>query len=117
MSLLHHIRLCNAFDPARFVPLRMGEARIDLVRRDRLPPLRRFPAVFAVGADEVQLVARGDAEALTAAVDEVVETLVGDGVIPKWRNEFFDVAPRWGAKPLFRLDRGALGFFGVRVMT
>jgi hypothetical protein len=34
--------------------------------------------------------------------------------VPKWRNETFDVAPRWGALPVFRLDRGAVPFFGTR---
>jgi hypothetical protein len=46
-------------------------------------------------------------------VDDVVEALVVDHQIPKWRNETFDVAARWGDKPLFRLDRGAVPFFGV----
>jgi 8-oxo-dGTP pyrophosphatase MutT (NUDIX family) len=44
----------------------------------------------------------------------VVEHLVADGQIPKWRNEFFAVAPRWGARPHFKLDRGAMAFFGAR---
>ena len=30
------------------------------------------------------------------------------------RNETFDVAPRWGAPVVFRLDRGAVPFFGTR---
>jgi len=34
--------------------------------------------------------------------------------VPKWRNETFDVAPGWGAPPVFRLDRGAVPFFGTR---
>ncbi|MGH7089953.1 MAG: DUF4743 domain-containing protein, partial [Stellaceae bacterium] len=32
----------------------------------------------------------------------------------KWRNEFFAVAPRWGEEPHFRLDRGAVPFFGTQ---
>src|SRR5206468_11118788 len=32
----------------------------------------------------------------------------------KWRNETFDVMGRWGDPPIFRLDRGAVPFFGVR---
>ena len=35
-------------------------------------------------------------------------------MVPKWRNETLDVAPRWGAPAVFRLDRGAVPFFGTR---
>jgi 8-oxo-dGTP pyrophosphatase MutT (NUDIX family) len=44
----------------------------------------------------------------------VVDALVAENRVPKWRNETFDVAPRWGASPVFRLDRGAVPFFGTR---
>src|SRR5689334_16555765 len=105
MSLLRHIQRCNEYRPERFLPLRHGTARIGLVRRDNAEVLRRFPKVFAVGSDAVRLVASGDFAALSAVIDGVVEQLVADGVVPKWRNEFFAVATRWGAPPLFKLDR------------
>ncbi|HKW53454.1 MAG TPA: DUF4743 domain-containing protein, partial [Stellaceae bacterium] len=70
--------------------------------------------VFAMTGDAVRLVVAGDFTDVSAAVDGVVERLVTDGLVPKWRNEFFAVAPRWGAPPLFKLDRGAVAFFGVR---
>src|SRR5919201_3843335 len=114
MSLLRHVIRCNEYRPERFLPLLHGVTRIGLVRRDNAEALRRFPEVFAVAGDAVRLVARGDFAALSAAVDRVVERLVADGLLPKWRNEFFAVAPRWGAAPLFKLDRGAVSFFGVR---
>jgi 8-oxo-dGTP pyrophosphatase MutT (NUDIX family) len=114
MSLLRHIRACNAYRPERFLPLWHDGARLGLVRRDNAEALRRFPAVFEVTADDVRLVAPGGFADLSVAVDDVVEHLVGDGLVPKWRNEFFAVAPRWGARPHFKLDRGAVSFFGVR---
>ena len=114
MSLLRHIRRCNAYHPERFLPLFRGALRIGLVRRDNAEELRRFPDVFAVAADGVRLIAPGDCAALSSAVDRVVERLVEEGRVAKWRNEFFAVSPRWGAPPLFRLDRGAVPFFGVR---
>ncbi len=115
MSLLRHIRLCNAFRPARFLPLYHGDARIGLVRRDdNAEALRRFPEVFEVTAERIRLIAPGDFERVSRAIDVVVERLVEDGLLPKWRNEFFAVAPHWGAPPLFKLDRGAVSFFGVR---
>ncbi len=114
MSFADHIRACNNHDPARAVPLLAGARRIGWLRRDNAAALARFPAVFAALPDRVQLLAQGDADAVSEAVDNVVEALVVERHIPKWRNETFDVMPRWGDPPLFRLDRGAVPFFGVR---
>jgi 8-oxo-dGTP pyrophosphatase MutT (NUDIX family) len=114
MSLLRHVRKCNDYEAARFLPLLHDNVRVGLIRRDNGERLRQFPDCFRIEADHVTLLAGGGFEAASAAIDEVVEALVGDGVIPKWRNEFFAVAPRWGATPHFRLDRGAVPFFGTR---
>jgi hypothetical protein len=114
MSFRDHIVSCNNYDPARVVPLFAGEDRVGLLRRDNAAALRRFPDVFAVANDRVSLVARGDVAAVSRAVDAVVDALVVERRIPKSRNETFDVAPRWGAPVGFRLDRGAVPFFGTR---
>jgi len=114
MSFRDHIRACNNYDPARALPLIAGKTRIGLLRRDNAAALRRFPEVFAVAEDGVELAARGDATAVSRAVDAVVDVLVAEGRVPKWRNETFDVAARWGAPPVFRLDRGAVSFLGTR---
>jgi len=114
MSFRGHIRSCNNYDPARVVPLVAGTDRIGLLRRDNAAALRRFPEIFAVAGDEVRLLVGGDAGAVSRAVESVVDALVAENRIPKWRNETFDVAPRWGAPPVFRLDRGAVPFFGTR---
>jgi 8-oxo-dGTP pyrophosphatase MutT (NUDIX family) len=114
MSFCDHIRICNSWDPAHAVPLRAEGRRIGLVRRDNAALLRRFPAVFGVRDDAVELSAKGDPEALSRAVDAVVDILAGEGRVAKWGNETFDVAPRWGEPPVFRLDRGAVPFFGTR---
>ncbi len=114
MSFADHIRGCNNYDPGRVVPLVAGECRIGWLRRDNAAALARFPRVFAVEAERVRLVVEGDVDAVSAAVDAVVEALVVERQVPKWRDETFDVMPRWGDQPLFRLDRGAVPFFGVR---
>jgi 8-oxo-dGTP pyrophosphatase MutT (NUDIX family) len=114
MSFIDHIRACNNYNPARAVPLLAKEKRIGWLRRDNAAALARFPRVFAVEPERVRLVAEGDVDAVSAAVDEVVEALLAENKLPKWRNETFDVAPRWGEPPVFRLDRGAVPFFGVR---
>ncbi|HJU18619.1 MAG TPA: DUF4743 domain-containing protein [Stellaceae bacterium] len=114
MSFADHIRLCNNYDPGRVLPLIAGSERIGLVRRDNAAVLRRFPDLFAVGADAVRLAAQGDAASLSAAVEAAVAALVAERRVPRTRNETFDVMPRWGVPPLFRLDRGAVPFFGTR---
>ncbi len=114
MSFADHIRACNNYDPARVVPLFAGGRRIGWLRRDNAAALARFTRVFAVEPDRVHLVALGDVDTVSAAVDEVVEALVVENRVPKWRNETFDVMPRWGDPVVFRLDRGAVPFFGVR---
>jgi len=114
MSLLRHIRACNTYRPERFVPLLFGVTQVGLVRRDNSEILKRFPRAVEVGTDSVRVLPQGDAAAITSALDEVVEALVRDGLVAKWRNEVFAITPRWGEAPLFTLDRGAVGFFGVR---
>ena len=114
MSFADHIRACNSFDRRRVVPLVAGPQRIGWLLRDNAAALSRFPKVFAAEGDAVRLVAKGDVDTVSAAVDEVVEALVVENLVPKWRNETFDVMRRWGEPPIFRLDRGAVPFFGTR---
>lgn len=114
MPFRDHIRACNNHDPARAVPLLAGDDRVGLLRRDNAEALRRFGNVFAVEQDKVSLLVRGEVAAVSRAVDEVVDALLAENRVPKWRNETFDVAPHWGAPAVFRLDRGAVPFFGTR---
>jgi hypothetical protein len=96
------------------VPLLAGNERVGLLRRDNAEALRQFADVFAVEEHAVRLVARYDVDTLSRIIDRVVDVLVVERRVPKWRNETFDVAPHWGAPPIFRLDRGAVPFFGTR---
>jgi 8-oxo-dGTP pyrophosphatase MutT (NUDIX family) len=114
MSFRDHIRSCNTYDPAHTIPLFAGSDRIGLLRRDNAEMLLRFPEIFAVEDDAARLLVRGDVEKVSQVVESVVDALVAENRVPKWRNETFDVAPRWGAPPIFRLDRGAVPFFGTR---
>jgi len=114
MGLLRHIRMCNAWEPANFLPLLHDGARVGLVRRDNAEQLRRFPKVFDVGNATVRIVANGGRAELTARIDETIEALVAHGVVGKYRHEYFAIAPRWGAAPRFDLDRGAVPFLGAR---
>ena len=114
MPFRDHIERCNNYAPARVVPLLAGAERIGLVRRDNAEALRRFPQVFAVFEDRGGADRARRCRGAQPAVDRVVDALVTEKQIPKVRNETFDVALRWGSPPLFRLDRGAVPFFGTR---
>jgi hypothetical protein len=114
MSLLRHIRRCNDWRAERHLPLLAAGLRVGWVRRDNAEHLRRFPALFRVEGERVLLVAEGDADRITRALDDALEPLAEEGILPKWRNEEFPVMARWGAPPLFRIDRGAVPFLGIR---
>ncbi|HWB48955.1 MAG TPA: DUF4743 domain-containing protein [Stellaceae bacterium] len=114
MSFADRIRHCNSFDRSRVVPLSAGEHRIGWLRRDNAEILRRHGGVFAVDGENARLLASGSCDEVSRAVDGVVEALVKERRVAKWRNETFDVMPCWGAPPILRLDRGAVPFFGVR---
>jgi 8-oxo-dGTP pyrophosphatase MutT (NUDIX family) len=114
MAFSDHIRICNSYHPARVLPLFAGNRRIGLLRRDNAEVLQRFPDVFRVTTDAVKLVVEGDPAAVSRAVDAVVDALVREDRVPRWRDETFDVASRWGEAPILRLDRGAVPFFGTR---
>jgi hypothetical protein len=114
MSLLRHIQICNEYAADRFLPFQHGADRLGLIRKNNAEALRRFPKEFAVSSDGVRFLAEGGFDELSKIIDDVTEQLVADGVVAKWRNECFLVAPFWGAVPHFKLDRGAVPFFGVR---
>jgi 8-oxo-dGTP pyrophosphatase MutT (NUDIX family) len=114
VAFADRIRHCNSFAPARAMPLWAGDHRVGWLRLDNADVLRRHDRVFAVGKHKARLLVEGETDAVSQAVDAVVDVLVSERRVPKWRNETFDVAPRWGQRPIFRLDRGAVPFFGVR---
>jgi 8-oxo-dGTP pyrophosphatase MutT (NUDIX family) len=114
MTLLRHIRQCNEYRPDHFVPFWHRGDRLGLIRKKNAEALRRFPAAYEVTGDAVRFVVDGDFDAVSAVIEETTEHLVAEGLVAKWRNEFFAAAPRWGAPAHFKIDRGAVPFFGVR---
>jgi 8-oxo-dGTP pyrophosphatase MutT (NUDIX family) len=114
MTLLRHIRQCNEYRPDHFMPFWHRGERLGLIRKKNAEALRRFPSAYEVTAEGVRLVVDGDFDALSAVIEETTEHLVAEGLVAKWRNEFFAAAPRWGAPAHFKIDRGAVPFFGIR---
>ena len=50
----------------------------------------------------------------SAAIADVAATLRREGALPAWRDELYAVAPAFDAPALFRIERGAARYFGVR---
>ena len=113
MPLLRHIRQCNEYRPDHFVPFWHRGERLGLIRKKNAEALRRFPTVFEVSDAAVTLAVDGSFDDLSALIEETTEHLVAEGLVAKWRYEFFAAAPRWGAPAHFKIDRGAVPFFGV----
>jgi 8-oxo-dGTP pyrophosphatase MutT (NUDIX family) len=114
MSLLRHIELCNDYRADRFLPFRHGADRLGLIRKDNATALKRFPKLFRIEDDNVRFLAEGSFDELSRIIDDVTEQLVSERIVAKWRHECFVVAPHWGAIPPFKIDRGAVPFFGVK---
>ena len=113
MTLLRHIRQCNEYRPDHFMPFRHRGERLGLIRKKNAEALRRFPTVFEVSDSGVTLAVDSSFDDLSALIEETTEHLVAEGLVAKWRYEFFAAAPRWGAPAHFKIDRGAVPFFGV----
>src|SRR5260370_22832697 len=96
MPCRDHIGWCNNYDAARVVPLSAGGARIGLLRRDNAAALSRFSDVFAVGRDEVELVASGDVAAARPGVGRAADGADPHNSVTNIANRAVSVSPRLG---------------------
>jgi len=116
MSYLNRIRVCHQWRPERYRPFLLeGNAQpLGWVTHDFAARLKDFPKTFAVTEAAVLLPARYDGfESRSAVLEEALRELHAAGEIPKWRGEDYGIGRRWGAPPLFRMERGAVPLFGV----
>jgi isopentenyldiphosphate isomerase len=116
MSYLDRIRACHSWQPGNYRPFVLaGDTRpLGWVAQAFAKRLRDFPRVFEVTDKAVTLLARyGDFETRSAVLEETLRALHDFGEIPKWRGEDYGISRRWGAAPLFRMERGAVPLFGV----
>jgi hypothetical protein len=103
MTFLDHIRVCNDHDPARYLPFIAAGSRVGWVARDFAARLEAFADIFAI--DDAAIALRDDLadfDARTAAMKRVTDALRADGTVTAWRDEFYAVAPRFGAAPTVR---------------
>jgi hypothetical protein len=115
MTLLKRIEACHRYDIAKFRPFLVAGERLGFVRHDLAAEFGRFPSVFT--ASETALSVKdhlSQFDSRTAAIDTVARELQARGLVSGWRNELFLVAQRFGAKPLFDLERALVPILGVK---
>ena len=115
MSYLDKIYVCNAWEPAAFVPfIRRGE-RLGSLRRSAAEALRRWPTQFRVTETAVEWVETpDDFEGCTLALAEVSRGLVDEGVIPYLHGEQYPVTAGGREAARCLIDRACAPFFGMR---
>jgi 8-oxo-dGTP pyrophosphatase MutT (NUDIX family) len=114
MDFIDHIHRCNRHDIGGFRPFLVEGRKVGWIRHRHTDALMRFPTIFVVTPDAVNLdpALTGFAER-TEAVAGALVTLAEDGRFPKLRGEMFSVIEHFNAPPLFEIDRAATPYFGV----
>jgi 8-oxo-dGTP pyrophosphatase MutT (NUDIX family) len=115
MSLVERVLACHRHDVSRFVPFAAAGSRLGFVRTDFAEALEKFPSVFRLDAEGVEIADHLDSfDYRSAAIESVARELHDRGLIKGWRDELFPVAESYGRRPLFDLERAAVPFFGVK---
>ncbi|CAG0965949.1 hypothetical protein BURK1_00964 [Burkholderiales bacterium] len=115
-----HARLAAAFAPPS-VPLVRFE--VDAARVGELTPgrARRVAAfVDVLDVDRFRVTFARDcasADARTEGMDRVARALAAEGALSAWRDERYDVRAGEAGAPLFRLERAAARYFGIRTQA
>jgi isopentenyldiphosphate isomerase len=115
MSFLRHVAACNPPVEEPFLPWRIDEQIVGWVRPAFADQLRRFPEVFHLGAQALELnPGLIGFEARSAALDRVARALAEDGVTVHYMGEPYAVTPGGREAALCVIDRAAAAYFGVR---
>jgi len=115
VSFLDHIRACNRWEPANFLPFLVDGERVGLMRRGFAEHLKGFPEVFRVDREQVTWIYPSTGfEDRNRAMDEVVEALVEPGIISHLQGEPYPVTGGSRLQAPMLIDRAAAPFFGVR---
>ncbi len=112
MAFIDHIRRCNAYAPADFVPWSIDGKVAGYVRKELRPVLAGYDGLFVEG-DGLGLDPRhADPAARTSALAEAVERLRRDGIVRQVVGE--RIALVIDGRREAALDRGAMSALGVR---
>ncbi|MHC8508715.1 MAG: DUF4743 domain-containing protein [Rhodospirillales bacterium] len=115
MALVDRVRAVPQVNADDYTPFIIAGRRLGLIKPGFEPVLARFPEVFDVSAAAVTLAARLETpEARTAAVEDCLQTLRAEGLVPGWRGEHYPVCMRFHEPPAFTIERAAAPLFGTR---
>lgn len=111
-----HIARCNDLpSPAGFTPFLISGQQVGWVGPEVLRSLTFRPAAFHFDGRGVSLAGRlRSPGARSEALAEAVSDLVRAGLVPRLRDERYDVRAAPGGPSLATLDRSAIPAFGVR---
>jgi 8-oxo-dGTP pyrophosphatase MutT (NUDIX family) len=112
-GLLRAVRAARDFQPRRYLRLALGGCEVGWVRRDQAERLRAWPDLFVFSDEKIRL-RQAEEPALSAAIDSVAQSLARDGAVRGWRGETYAVRAATDGAPLFRIERAAMRFFGLR---
>ncbi|TVQ86569.1 MAG: DUF4743 domain-containing protein [Chromatiaceae bacterium] len=115
MPFLDHIRACNSWNPADFMPFVVDGERLGTVRISLASALVRLRAEFCIRGDALhwQFVPEGFA-ARTEALHALCLELAQQGLISHLHGEQYAVTPGRREDARFLIDRACAPYFGVR---
>ena len=116
-ALLEFVQRSCLFDPAEsLLPFNVDGVLAGWMKHSFAAQLDQWPEHFSIRPRGVGMLGHfASAEHRSAALAEVVETLVAQDVIHGWRGELVTVAESFYAPPLFHIERAASRFFGLTV--
>jgi len=115
VGFLQHLRRCNRHDLSGFIPFRVEGAVVGRVRPAFAEYLTAWPEVFAVMPEGVELVVEhSGVEERSAAVAEVLNALVEQGVLPPLHGELYGATAHSRSDAVLLIDRAAAPCFGIR---
>ena len=118
MKLLQQISAAQAFDPGKFLPFEIGEARAGWIRRDLAALLAPLAGHSRDRRASVRLSAAHCERARPhCCARKMTRALANDGTIKGWRDETYAVRIRPQDEPLFHIERAAMRFFGLTSMA
>lgn len=116
MALIDHIFRCNEKNLRAYRPFMSDDSTfVGWVHADRMALLSAYPDVFALSRVAVALQPHLDSpQKRSEALAEVTQDLAAKGHIRGLRDELYACKSLWAAPELFRIDRGAVAFFGLK---
>lgn len=117
MSFQDKITSLNCFDPNNYVPFVMEGKRPGYIRKDKVDLALSFDRAMKRDGDSIIVNPElSGFDEISATFKEILPELEKNGAFAfPLKNEMFPVVMGWGEEPLFKIERNATIFFGVRI--